>query len=250
MLNCVNAQRPRPNAQVTPNSQVASWKLGVGNSLGVGNWKLGIVSAALLFSGAAPVIAQVPQAQPAINAAKDARAATAAAQQKNAEAVTPPPAPPSPAPQPPASAGQPPSPAAQAPASGGAAPAGQKPDPNAPPPGPGYSYDPAGRRDPFISLNSRGSELPVAGQRPAGLPGMLIGEVTVKGTFKSPKGGFLALLQAPDGRTYTVKQGDKVFDGSVKAITADAVVFSQDVNDPLSLVKQREVRKSIRPEAR
>jgi hypothetical protein len=27
-------------------------------------------------------------------------------------------------------------------------------------------------------------------------------------------------------------------------------VFSQDVNDPLSLVKQREVRKAIRPEAR
>jgi hypothetical protein len=249
MLNCVNAQLPRPNAQLIPNAQVPTrWELGVGSLLGVGNWKVGIVSAALLFSGAAPVIAQAPQAQPAINAAKDARAATAGAQQKNAEALTPPPSPG----QTPAPASQPPSPTAQspAPAGQGGAPAGQKPDPNAPPPGAGYSYDPAGRRDPFISLNSRGSELPVAGQRPAGLPGMLIGEVTVKGTFKSPKGGFLALLQAPDGRTYTVKQGDKVFDGSVKAITADAVVFSQDVNDPLSLVKQREVRKSIRPEAR
>ena len=41
-----------------------------------------------------------------------------------------------------------------------------------------------------------------------------------------------------------------MFDGTVKAITQDAVVFSQDVNDPLSLVKQREVRKAIRPEAR
>ena len=46
------------------------------------------------------------------------------------------------------------------------------------------------------------------------------------------------------------KAGDKLFDGVVKAVTQDAVVFSQDVNDPLSLVKQREVRKSIRPEAR
>jgi hypothetical protein len=36
----------------------------------------------------------------------------------------------------------------------------------------------------------------------------------------------------------------------VKTITQDAVVFSQDVSDPLSLVKQREVRKTIRPEAR
>jgi hypothetical protein len=222
---------------------------------------LGVVTAALLTSGAASTVAQVPQAAPAINAAKDARANTHVAQQKNAEAL-----PPSPPAGPAASAGQGPAPTAQTPASASqasspglpaaalsGAEAGQKPDPNAPPPPPGagYSYDPAGRRDPFVSLSARGAELPVAaGQRPAGLPGLLIGEVTVKGTFKSPKGGFLALLQAPDGRTYTVKQGDKVFDGSVKAITSEAVVFSQDVNDPLSLVKQREVRKSIRPEAR
>jgi hypothetical protein len=36
-------------------------------------------------------------------------------------------------------------------------------------------------------------------------------------------------------------------DGMVKAITADAVVFSQDVNDPMSMVKQKEIRKTIRP---
>ena len=207
--------------------------------------KLGNVTAvvaALLIGAAVPAHGQVPQAAPAINAAKDARANTQAAQQKNAEALPQTPAAPAPASatRPPAAPGQPPESAEQ------------KPDPNAPPPpGAGYTYDPAGRRDPFVSLSARGADLPPgAGQRPAGLAGLLIGEVTVKGTFKSPKGGFIALMQAPDGRTYTVKQGDKVFDGSVKAITADAVVFSQDVNDPLSLVKQREVRKSIRPEAR
>ena len=32
----------------------------------------------------------------------------------------------------------------------------------------------------------------------------------------------------------------------MKAITADSVIFSQNVNDPLSLVKQREVRKYLR----
>ena len=88
------------------------------------------------------------------------------------------------------------------------------------------------------------------GARPGGVPGLLISEITLKGVLKSPKGGFIALVQSPDNRTYIVRQGDKVFDGSVKAITAEAVVFSQDVNDPLSLVKQREVRKAIRPEAR
>ena len=215
--------------------------MAIGSSLVVGNWKLGIVTAALILSGAASAVAQVPQAAPAINAAKDARARTEAAQQKNAEALLP-----SPAAQTPAPAGQTPTPPPAVAAQPGApaAPGGQ----GAPP---GYSYDPAGRRDPFVSLSARGAELPLAaGQRPPGVPGLLIGEVTVKGIFKSPKGGFLSLLQAPDGRTYTIKQGDKVFDGSVKAITPDTVVFSQDVNDPLSLVKQREVRKSIRPEAR
>ena len=216
-------------------------------------WKLGIVTAitaSFLIGGATAAYSQVPQAAPAINAAKDARANTHVAQQKNAEALAPaaptvPASQAAPPPQPgaPAAPARPPAPAAgPQPASGGAEPV--------PPPGVGYSYDPAGRRDPFISLSARGAELPVAGQRPAGVPGLLIGEVTVKGIFKSPKGGFIAFLQAPDGRTYTAKEGDKVFDGSVKAITPDAVVFSQDVNDPLSLVKQREVRKSIRPEAR
>jgi hypothetical protein len=116
--------------------------------------------------------------------------------------------------------------------------------------GEGYRYDPAGRRDPFISLAGRGGDLPLsAGARPAGVPGLLISEVTLKGVFKS-RTGFIALVQSPDNRTYIIKAGDKVFDGSVKTITQDAVVFSQDVNDPLSLVKQREVRKAIRPEAR
>jgi hypothetical protein len=32
----------------------------------------------------------------------------------------------------------------------------------------------------------------------------------------------------------------------VKSITQDTIVFSQDVNDPLSLVKQKEVRKTLR----
>ena len=88
-----------------------------------------------------------------------------------------------------------------------------------------------------------------AGARPPGIAGVLVSEVTVKGVFKSAK-GFIALVQAPDNRTYIIHAGDKVFDGTVKTITQDAVVFSQDVNDPLSLVKQREVRKAIRPEAR
>ena len=183
-------------------------------------------------------LAQVPNPTPAINAAKDARAQTEAAQKKNAEALDPA------APQAPAGQAQPQKPPAAADAPGGK----QQPPP---PQGAGYSYDPSGRRDPFVSLASRGGDVaPPPGARPAGVSGLLVNEMTVKGVWKSSRGGFIALVQSPDNRTYIVKAGDKVFDGTVKQITQDAVVFSQDVNDPLSLVKQREVRKQIRPEAR
>jgi Tfp pilus assembly protein PilP len=110
---------------------------------------------------------------------------------------------------------------------------------------PGYVYEPAGRRDPFISLIGRGDDPNTAAARPAGLTGLLIGEVTVKGVLKD-RTGFTAMLHAPDNKTYIVRVGDKLLDGTVKSINQDVVIFSQDVNDPLSLVKQREVPKPVR----
>lgn len=108
-----------------------------------------------------------------------------------------------------------------------------------------YSYRTEGRRDPFVSLVGRGSDPKASASRAAGLPGMLINEVSLKGVLKEPA-GFVAMLQGPDKKTYVVRPGQRLLDGSVKSITADAVVFAQDVNDPLSLVKQREVRKTLR----
>jgi Tfp pilus assembly protein PilP len=124
-----------------------------------------------------------------------------------------------------------------------------QPAPQAPPPTPepGYTYNPDGRRDPFVSLTGRtevGSGPGMA--RPAGIGGLLIGEVNVKGVLRD-RNGFMALLQAPDNKTYTVRVGDKLLDGTVKSINQEKVVFSQNVNDPLSLVKQREVPKPVRP---
>lgn len=109
-----------------------------------------------------------------------------------------------------------------------------------------YKYEPAGRRDPFISLLGRGSDPRTSSAtRPSGVPGLLISEITVKGIIKDHT-GFLAMIQGPDSKTYVIRAGDRVLDGSVKSILTDAVVFSQDVNDPLSLVKQKEIRKSLK----
>ena len=114
----------------------------------------------------------------------------------------------------------------------------------APPPPPAFTYSPDGRRDPFISLLGRGND-PKTGARPSGVPGLLINEVSVKGILKD-RGGFVAMIQGPDNKTYVIRAGDRLLDGNVKSIVQDAVVFSQEVNDPLSLVKQKEIRKSLR----
>ena len=110
----------------------------------------------------------------------------------------------------------------------------------------GYTYDPAGRRDPFVSLTRRAADPRASANRPDGLPGLLASEVTVKGIVEN-RGTYLAMLQGPDNKTYIARSGDRLFDATVKAVTADAVVFVQQVTDPLSLVKQREIRRPLRP---
>ena len=130
------------------------------------------------------------------------------------------------------------------------APAPQPPAQEPPKIDPGYVYEPAGRRDPFVSLVGRGTETKPGTPRPPGLGGLLIGEVNVKGVLRD-KSGFIAMLRGPDNKTYNVRVGDRLLDGAVKSITQEQVIFSQDVNDPLSLVKQRDVSKPVRqPEGR
>jgi Tfp pilus assembly protein PilP len=140
-------------------------------------------------------------------------------------------------------------PAAQTPAQGrGAATPPAAGAPNAAVPAPhGFTYDPDGRRDPFVSLVQRGadSQRPTPGSRPAGLPGLGAGEVNLRGIVAS-RGGFVAIVQGADNRTYIVRPGDKLLDGTVRTISIDAMVILQQVNDPLSLERQREVRKVLR----
>lgn len=108
-----------------------------------------------------------------------------------------------------------------------------------------YSYDPGGRRDPFISLISRGRDLPSASERPDGLRGLRVNEVALRGVVVSG-GSYLGVLEAPDNKTYIVRADDRLYDGSVKEILADTIVFLQEIDDPLSSVTERELRKRLR----
>jgi Tfp pilus assembly protein PilP len=111
----------------------------------------------------------------------------------------------------------------------------------------GFTYKPDGRRDPFVSLARRGADtrLGADGLRPAGLAGLATGELTLRGTLRS-RDGFVAMLEGSDQKTYIVRPGDKLFDGTISSISQNDLVILQQVDDPLSLEKQREVRKGLR----
>ena len=152
--------------------------------------------------------------------------------------------------QAPAGQAPPPSPAGQAPAQPSPAVPAPAPAEQAPLEPPGFTYDPEGRRDPFVSLVRRGTSTTRGGvgdaaSRPAGLAGLETSEVTLRGTVRSRE-GFVAILQGADQKTYIVRAGDRLFDGTVRTISQNDMVILQQVNDPLSLEKQREVRKVLR----
>jgi Tfp pilus assembly protein PilP len=107
-----------------------------------------------------------------------------------------------------------------------------------------YTYDPAGRRDPFVSLLSRGLESST-GKKLTGLAGLATGEVMLRGVIES-RNSYVALVSGPDGKTYSARANDRLLDGIIRSVTPQGIVIMQDVNDPLSLVKQREVRKGLR----
>ena len=129
------------------------------------------------------------------------------------------------------------------------APPPAKPKVDLPVPPANFEYSVDGRRDPFLSLVNRGADPRGTGNQPVkraeGVPGLMTSEITVRGIVQT-RGVWVAMVAGIDGKVYSVRAGDKLADGVVREVTAQAVVIIQEVNDPLSLQKQREVRKLLR----
>jgi Tfp pilus assembly protein PilP len=113
------------------------------------------------------------------------------------------------------------------------------------PPAEVYSYHAEGRRDPFQTLVGIGSTAAATSRKGEGAAGLAVGEISVHGVMQS-RGSLVAMIMGPEKKTYIVHPGDKLLDGTIKAITPQGLVVVQEVNDPLSLVKQREIRKLLR----
>jgi len=101
-------------------------------------------------------------------------------------------------------------------------------------------YNPRGKRDPFINLQEIFRqeqpqvfipELPPLSERPLGLVGLAISEVTVTGVAIG-EGRRVVILKGVDGFTYLAREENKLFDGYVFEISEEEVVFVQEVLDP------------------
>jgi len=109
-----------------------------------------------------------------------------------------------------------------------------------------FSYDPAGRRDPFRSLliGFEETEPGVVKVRPPGLPGTLVDELRIEGIIKTPE-GILAFAQGRDNLSYIIRPGTKLYDGQVREIQIDRVIFERQVNDPKQMRPYEEVVKEL-----
>ena len=115
-------------------------------------------------------------------------------------------------------------------------------------PAQGYTYNAEGRRDPFVPLLKGSGKQALATTsvaRAAGLAGLSTADVTLRGVLVS-QGAYVAMLHGTDEKNYIVRTGDKLADGTIRTITSEMMLIQQQVNDPLSKQKEREVRKMLR----
>src|SRR5207249_696505 len=77
--------------------------------------------------------------------------------------------------------------------------------------GRGFTYDPAGRRDPFRSLIDP-LNLVQKGPRPRGIAGMLISEVDLVGIVQKGREA-VAFFNGSDNKGYFLRVGDTLYDG-------------------------------------
>jgi Tfp pilus assembly protein PilP len=101
----------------------------------------------------------------------------------------------------------------------------------------------AARRDPFESLlsHSQGKANP---NLPPGKAGLQVSTLRLDGIVRAPN-GMIAVVSNPQSRTYFLREGDHLYDGSVDKITMDGVSFHEEGKDAFGKPVERQVNKRI-----
>lgn len=101
------------------------------------------------------------------------------------------------------------------------------------------------RRDPFESLTSRqDAAAKMAANLPPGKAGLQVASLRLDGIVKAPN-GMIAVVTNPQSRTYFLREGDQLYDGSVDKIALDSVSFHEMGKDAFGKPVERQVSKRI-----
>ena len=117
-------------------------------------------------------------------------------------------------------------------------------------------YERQGKRDPFVNPLQAKQKIapriltpPPFSQRPPGLSGLLISEVTLVGTAASNKQR-IAILRGTDKFTYIAREESRLFDGFLETITSEEVTFIREQFDTAGKKMTSKVVKQYYTEAR
>jgi Tfp pilus assembly protein PilP len=103
------------------------------------------------------------------------------------------------------------------------------------------------RRDPFDTLLSKAR---AGGSTPENLPpgkaGLIVETLRIDGIVHSPN-GMIAIVSNAQQRVYFLREGDKLYDGSVEKIALDAISFQEIGKDAFGKPLERTVTKRLYP---
>ena len=98
------------------------------------------------------------------------------------------------------------------------------------------------RRDPFESLLGRQTKTQL--NLPPGKLGLQVSTLRLDGIVRAPN-GMIAVVSNPQARTYFLREGDRLYDGSVEKISMDGVSFHEEGKDAFGKPVEHQVNKRI-----
>jgi len=111
----------------------------------------------------------------------------------------------------------------------------------------GASYDPSGRRDPFLPMVQLGQQV----EQDASLPPLQrvgLTEVSLIGVLWGNY-GYTAMVQTPDGKGYSIRRGTRIGpnNGVVSSITERGIIVQERFTDVYGNKQEREYVKLLHP---
>ena len=111
----------------------------------------------------------------------------------------------------------------------------------------GLSYDPSGRRDPFLPMFQPGQQIELDSTLPP-LQRVGLTELSLIGVLWGNY-GYTAMVQTPDGKGYSIRRGTRIGpnNGVVSSITERGIIVQERFTDVYGNKQEREYVKLLHP---